>query len=277
MDNREKALEVEEEPRESITQLLGSAIFSEIYPLSHQIVSEISQLIETLKLRPGEIISENEIAKALSISKTPVREALIRLEELGFVNIVPKVGSYVTPINISRFYESCFIRIQLEAGAVQRAATRLSKTEKEALFHPVIEKQIVALETEAREDFYNLDQALHHMFFDVAEVPGVWKTINRSQTDVNRIRHLKRLFKISRAAQVVVEHKVIVKAICDGQPEAAREALIIHIGSLDKEINTLSSHPDLLKYIDTLNSAPTRRHHRQAKAQNDNALLGTEK
>lgn len=261
----------------SISSLLQASSFTNCKSLSNQIVVEISQLIESLQIRPGELISENEIAKALSISKTPVREALIRLEELEFVNIVPRVGSYVTPINIDRYIEACFVRLQLETGAVGTAALKSTQANKEALFLPLLEEQKRALENSASQDFYNLDQRLHLMFFEVAELPGVWKTVKRSQTDVNRIRHLKRMFNISRAAQVIHEHSAIVEAICRGDQNAARKALVTHIGSLDKEIETLSAHPELLDYIETLNAAQPRRRDRQALMRTTHARQRLEK
>ena len=60
--------------------------------------------------------------RSLKASKTPVREALIRLEDAGLVTIVPKSGSFVAPIRIDRYIDACFIRLQLETGAVRRAA-----------------------------------------------------------------------------------------------------------------------------------------------------------
>lgn len=248
----------------SISELLQRASFDSDTSLVNQIVVELSHLIETIELRPGELISEKEIAEALQISKTPVREALIRLEEIDFVKIVPRVGSYVTTINMDRYIEACFVRIQLETGAVQLAAKQSDEQSKRALFTPLLEKQKIALANEAHVDFYNLDQALHLMFFEIAEIPGVWKTIKRSQTDVNRIRHLKRRFGISRAAQIIQEHSNIIEAICIGDAAAAGQALVEHIGSLDKEINTLAAHPELLAFIDTLNAAQPRRRERRA-------------
>ena len=249
--------------RTSISGLLGKSTFDSDLSLSNQIVTELSRLIETIEIQPGELISENEVALALGISKTPVREALIRLEEINFVKIVPRVGSYVTKINIDNYIEACFVRLVLESGAVKAAAKRSTASAKEKLFKPLLVEQQKAHENQDHAAFYTLDQNLHRMFFEVAGVPGVWKTIKRSQTDVNRIRHLKRMFGISRAAQIVQEHQLIVDAICTGNATAAEEALVAHIGSLDREIDTLASHTDLMAYIDTLNAAQPRRRERQ--------------
>ncbi len=249
----------------SVSELLKEAKFEEGIGLSHQIVIELSRLIETIKLRPGALISENEIAEALNISKTPVREALIKLEEINFVKIVPRVGSYVSKINIDNYLEACFVRISLESGAVRAAARQAGVSTKESLLYPLIEQQQQALEDQEHEAFYQLDQAFHKAFFQLADVPGVWSTIKRSQTDVNRIRHLKRKFGISRAAQVIQEHQNIASEICAGNAAGAERALVQHIGSLDKEINTLSANPDLMTFIDTLNAAQPRRRNRQEK------------
>lgn len=255
---------IAKDQRTNIAALLSTQSFDPDLSLSNQIVTELSRLIETIAIQPGELISENEVALALGISKTPVREALIRLEEIKFVKIVPRVGSYVTKIDMDRYIEACFIRLELEIGAVKAAAKCSTAKQKAARFNPLIAKQKKALKNEKHADFYQLDQALHAMFFDIAGVPGVWDTIKRTQTDVNRIRHLKRMFGISRSAEIIKEHQAIVDAICTGDEMAAEQALIAHIGSLDREINTLAAHTELMAYIDTLNAAQPRRRERQA-------------
>ena len=248
----------------SVSALLQRASFAKGQSLVHQIVTELSSLIESLQLRPGELISEKEVSEALHISKTPVREALIRLEETDFVKIVPRVGSYVTTINMDRYIDACFVRLQLELGAVRAAALSANEKQKRDLLEPLLQKQAIALRQGADAEFYNLDQALHRLFFEIAGMPGVWKIIKRSQTDVNRIRHLKNQFGLSQAEQVIEEHQRIVDAICTGDADTAASTLTAHIGSLDTEVKTLASHPELLTFIDTLNAAQPRRRERQA-------------
>lgn len=248
----------------SVSELLKRATFAKGQSLVSQIVEELSELIESIQLRPGELISEKEISEALHISKTPVREALIRLEESGFVKIVPRVGSYVTTINMDRYIDACFVRLQLELGAVRAAALCSTEKQKRDLLDPLLVRQRIALRRGAHAELYNLDQALHRMFFEIAGLPGVWKTIKRFQTDVNRVRHLKQQLGISQAEKKMKEHQKIVDAICDGDADVAALTLTEHIGSLDTEFKTLASHPGLLTFIDTLNAAQPRRRERQA-------------
>ena len=180
---------------------------------------------------------------------------MIRLEEAGLVEIIPKSGTYVTPIRIDRYLESCFVRLQLEIGAVRKAATRNHDFQHLVQLKTILQRQEDALAAQSYEAFFRLDEALHQAFFEMAGVPGVWNVLRKSQSDVYRIRHLKKSHNIRRGPEVVEQHKEIVKAIRDGDPDEAEAALIRHIGSLNTEIDALSSRPELLDYIEKLNAA----------------------
>jgi len=104
------------------TDLLRDFELTSEEPLASQVYQILRDEIISMRLIPGQLISEKEIAEVLKASKTPVREALIRLEIDGLVNIVPKSGTYVSPIRINKYIEACFTRLQLEIGAVRRAA-----------------------------------------------------------------------------------------------------------------------------------------------------------
>jgi DNA-binding GntR family transcriptional regulator len=231
--------------------------------LTSQVFSLLKELIVTIKLYPGQLISEKEVAETLKASKTPVREAMIRLQGIGLVTIIPKSGTYVTAIQISSYIEACFIRLQLEVGAVRRAAEQQSSWESILKMENILKQQALALEAGQDLEFFKLDEILHRAFFDAAGISGVWDVVKDSQADVYRIRHLKRLHNIRREGQVLEEHKAIVAAIRGGSPDAAEAAMVGHIGSLEQEVETLASHTDLLNFIEVLNSASQK--NRQAR------------
>jgi len=239
----------------SISTLLTGKILNDASSLTSQVFLLLKDLIITIKLYPGQLISEKEVAETLSASKTPVREAMIRLQGIGLVTIVPKSGTYVSAIQITRYIEACFVRLQLEVGAVRRAAASQSSWESILKMESILKQQANALEMGQDLEFFKLDEALHQAFFDAAGISGVWNTVKDSQADVYRIRHLKRLHNIRREGQVLEEHKAIVAAIRGGSPDAAEAAMISHIGSLEQEVETLASHTDLLNFIEVLNSA----------------------
>ena len=228
-------------------------------PLVLQIYRILQDAIVTLKILPGQLVSEKEIASALKASKTPVREALIRLEDAGLVTVVPKSGTYVTFIRIDAYIEGCFIRLQLETGAVRRASSRSGIEHHVTQLETIIEKQCVAWDNEDYLQFATLDESLHKAFFAMAGLNGVWRFLQKTQADVNRIRHLKRFSGIRRGQQVIAQHRNIVDAIKAGDADGADSALVAHIGSLESEIEKLTEYPELLAFIENQNSAVLRR------------------
>lgn len=236
-----------------VSDLLQNKPLEAAGSLASQVFALLKELIISLQLRPGQMISEKEVAEALNASKTPVREAMIRLQGIGLVKIVPKSGTYVTPIQVDRYIEACFARQQLEIGAVRRAATQQNWSTSLKM-QSILQKQVQALEAGQDEEFFQLDQALHQTFFDAAGVSGVSTLIRDSQAEVNRMRYLKRLHNIRREGAVIEEHQAIVAAIRSGSADEAEAAMIRHIGPLEREVETLASHAGLLDFIEGLNS-----------------------
>lgn len=242
----------------ALTELLQGYSLNASEPLTPQIYRILRDEIITLRVAPGQLVSEKEIADVLKASKTPVREALIRLENDGLVEIVPKSGTYVTAIRINKYMEACFIRLQLEVGAVRRAAEQPADPASVDRLDQILEQQAGALEAESYRQFFTLDQTLHRQFFHMAGMPGVWEFMLKTQADVNRVRHLKRIRKIRRGQAVLEEHRTIVEAIRQQDPDASEAALVAHIGSLEQEIKQFSTNPALLEFIEN-QAIPTRR------------------
>lgn len=232
----------------SVGSLLSGANLLPGEGLSNQIYRLLWDLIVNIQLQPGQLVSEKEIAESLNASKTPVREALIRLEEAGLVNVVPKSGTYVTPIRINTYIGACFIRLQLEIGAVRRAASQ--SAHRQSQLSEILKEQEQAIENEDFPLFFILDERLHEAFFIVAGIPAVWPVVKRTQSEVYRMRKLKRMFRINRRAQVLNQHRAIVDAIQACDPDAAQVALTNHIGSLEGELQELSALPELLAFIE---------------------------
>lgn len=241
---------------ESASSLLSGATLNEEEMLTPQIYRLLRELIVTIQLVPGQRISEKEISESLGASKTPVREALIRLEDAGLVSIIPKSGTYVTPIRIASFIDGCFTRIQLETGAVKRAAERHGSAFNAPNLDDILERQRQAIAAVDDKAFFELDQEFHQAIFQTAGVSGAWLLLERSQTEVNRMRHLKRVRHIRRHAKVLADHEAIVMAIQAGKPAAAEAAMHRHIGSLEDEIAQMSSDPELLHFIETQANPP---------------------
>lgn len=245
-----------------LQELLEGVSLSGDESLTTQIHGLLWQLIVTFKLKPGQLISEKELSGLFKASKTPVREAIIRLEEAGLVNIVPKSGTYVSPVRIGTYIEACFIRLQLEIGAVRRAASSTSDSHHQSELDDIIAQQVAALETDDQQTFFSLDEGLHAAFFRMAGVPGAWDVLRRTQAEVYRIRHLKRAHRIRRGEKVLADHQRIVEAIRHGDADQAEKALVEHIGPLEGEIRELSANTELLEFIETQGQGTNRSRNR---------------
>ena len=237
-----------------VSKLLEQSTLFEDRNLVEQIYEALRNLIVTVQLLPLQRVSESEISEALGASRTPVREAMIRLANDGLVKVVPKSGTYVTPINIDRYLEAAYMRILVEVGVAGRAARRWNVDHElgKVLSGPMT-RQADAL---AKNDFFNFarsDEEFHFNIFGVAGVPGLWNSIKHGQPDLSRVRHLRRVFKIRESERVLVEHRAIAEAIYSRSEQNAAAAMQSHLGTYEDEAEKLSQNPMLVDYISKIN------------------------
>lgn len=252
-------------PSLPLDQVLSPADLPPTGNMANRIYGMLRKLIVEVRLLPGRGLSEKEIAALLGVSKTPVREAIIRLADEGFVTVVPQGGTYVASIDVQRYMEACFIRFKLEEGAVIEATKRHSLEDIARLKTCLAEQQTAAAD-EQFTDFFLLDEEFHRTIFAAARLPGAWGVVNQAKGEMDRMRHLKRVFAVRRTEQVIAEHEAIVAAIEAGDVEAAREAVTKHLGSLESKIAELSKNPKIWAYIEQINTrAPKKRAPRGVK------------
>ena len=221
--------------------------------LVEQVYALLRKLIIDLSLPPEFALVEQDVAGELKVSKTPVREAIIRLAREGLVNVVPKSGSYITPISLDRYLEACFVRTQLEVGCVRRVAIQGVSLADQVRLKAHITEQQEALRKDDDVGFFESDEAFHRCLFDLAGLPGVWEMLNVTKAELDRVRHLKRQFGIRQRKLVIEEHDALITAIIDRDPATAERALLENIGAVDDEITSISENPQLLRTIQDLN------------------------
>ena len=98
-----------------------------------------------LELKPGQAISEVELAEALNISRTPIREVLTQLKEENLVEVIPQVGTYVTKINLQLIEEAAFMRYILEKEVLKQACSSFPEGHlnrlKQNLIYRILERK----------------------------------------------------------------------------------------------------------------------------------------
>ncbi|MDP5031267.1 MAG: GntR family transcriptional regulator [Paraglaciecola sp.] len=244
----------------SIDRIIASGIKKE-GSLVDQIYLVLRENIINLSLPPEMALVEKEIAAIFEISKTPVREALIRLANDRLVTIVPKSGSYVTAISLERYLEACFIRVSLESGCVKRLADKGISLSEQVKLKGIITEQQQAINNKTSNKnalgnpaSFEIDALFHRTLFEYAGILGAWLLLDSSKAEMDRVRHLQAKMGIARSSTVVDEYSKIVEAIIGRDTIAAEKAMVYHIGDVDDEMDIISNNPKFIKSMEEFNS-----------------------
>jgi DNA-binding GntR family transcriptional regulator len=201
-----------------------------------RIYSDLRIELVSLERRPGEAISEAEIALSYGVSRTPVREAILKLSDEGLLEIYPQSGIFVSRIPIAALPEAIIIRKALEETTARLAAERATSSQILAL-RSVLERQREASAAGDSDTFHQADELFHATVADVAGHPGIWKFIQQVKVHVDRYRRLT-LPQRGRIPKVIAEHEAVLTAIEAHDPERARQAMEAHLESLLDNIST---------------------------------------
>src|ERR1700694_5606038 len=183
-----------------------------------------------LKRKPGEPIIEKDIALAQSVSRTPVREALLRLAAEGLVDTVSKSGTFVARIPLSALPEAIVARKALEQVTVRSAAMHARRSDVTSL-RAILERQREADAAGDRSAFHSADEAFHAAVAAVGGYPGIWSLVQGVKTQIHRYRLLT-LPQPGRMARVVTEHAAVVEGVEDHDADRAAAAMEGHLDGL---------------------------------------------
>jgi len=197
---------------------------------SAAVYRRLRQEILWLQRKPGEPIVEKDIALAQGVSRTPVREALLRLVGEGLVDTVPKSGTMVARIPLTRLPEAIVVRKALEQVTAGAAATRARRSDVTHL-RAILERQREADAAGDRAAFHRADEAFHAAIAELAGYPGIWSVIQSVKTQVDRYRLLT-LPQPGRMARVIEEHAAVVTAIAQHDGPRAATAMGHHLDRL---------------------------------------------
>lgn len=204
---------------------------------------ELHAAIVSMRLKPGTVLNEKALAERFGISRTPVREALIRLVEDGLVNIYPQSGTFVAPIPTSLIPEAVVIRQALEGATVERAAACATAADV-ARLDDILERQRFLAERQDMNGFHEADEAFHETIADIAGFPGIWNYLKPVKVQIDRARRMT-LPALGRMQHVIDEHVIIRDAIAAHEVKAACDAMKIHLSAVIPDVEELrDTFPD---------------------------------
>jgi len=208
-----------------------------------QIYQHLRRQIVAGDFVPLQPLSENELAASFGVSRTPVREALGKLEEERLVSILPQYGTFVAPIRTDRVFSDQFVREALECAAIDLAAVRCAAPDAAAL-RAIIEDQRAAPSDKA---FFAADEAMHRALMVLAGQEAAWQVVDAAKVNLDRIRHLSARHTFKRLS-ILAEHEQIIGAVIAGDRDGAVAAMRLHLrGVFTSSGQMMQMHPEFFQ------------------------------
>lgn len=201
-------------------------------PLREMVFESLREAIILGRLRPGERLMEIQLAEEMGVSRTPVREAIRKLELEGFVVMVPRKGAYVAGISVKDIVDVFEVRAALEGLAAALAAERITSEEMDQL-------EMSLLKIYNTEDDINAivegDSSFHSLVYQASRNQRLVQIITHLQEQIHRFR-MTSLSQPGRTKIALDEHKKIVEAISDRNVELAHVLATEHIENAEQSL-----------------------------------------
>jgi DNA-binding GntR family transcriptional regulator len=191
------------------------------------VFEQLRDMIVSLTLVPGTPLSRSALQRQFKLSSTPIRDALMRLQEVALVEVFPQSGTIVSLIDVPKARQSQFLRRSIEQEIVRVLAAMPDAGLVDRLRAIVAEQRRSAKDQDLGR-FNELDLAFHKTMYDAANVPDLWAVVRKYSGHIDRIRRLH-LPIGNKAAQIIRDHSAIIAGIATGEPDRAQSELRDHL------------------------------------------------
>lgn len=213
-----------------------------------QAYHHIRERIIQLDLIPGESINDKEIAEQLEMSRTPVREALILLERIDFIEVWPQRGTFVSQIDQRKVREEQFLRFCVEREMLKRALPKLDHRAKARYLNALADlaRADQLVERSARKKILELDNAFHRIAFHMNGEEHLYEHLLSQMQHEQRERILGYL--LCRNTDLVTEHQGLFEAIEAQDIDEVDRRLHRHMTHFMDDMEKLrQQHPEFFK------------------------------
>ena len=176
-------------PSAELDLLEEDAASARLGRMGTRVFDAVRAAIVQLRFRPGNLLSEADVARQLGVSRQPVREAFIKLAEIGLVDVKPQRGTFVKLISIRQVQDVRFIREAIEVAVVRKAAHEASPA-RIAQLHELLEGQRKAGEAADNSEFLRLDEAFHQALAHSVGTDYAWRVLENLKAQMDRVRYL---------------------------------------------------------------------------------------
>lgn len=207
---------------------------NEFLPLRDVVFNTLRQAILTGELKPGERLMEIHLANKLGVSRTPIREAIRKLELEGLVTMIPRRGAEVAQITEKSMNDVLEVRRALDALCVELACERITPEDTEQL-KLACETFEAAVRTRDIKKVAQADVELHDIIAQATGNQRLVQLINNLSEQMYRYR-FEYIKDISQHQRLIDEHRMIYESIVKKDREAASQAAHVHIDNQKKAI-----------------------------------------
>lgn len=207
---------------------------------------QLRENIISLNLKPGSSVSENELAKELGMSRTPVREALQELQKIKLIEVYPQRGSIISLIDFEIIEETVFLRRVLEKAVVEELCDIITE-EKLLELEKNIKLQEFYLDNRSPQKIIELDNEFHRSLFVMCNKERIYNLMEGMLGHFDRIRTLS-LYSV-KDIKIVADHKAILNAIRLNDKNLATEFIVKHLSryKLDQS-EIIEKYPEYFRF-----------------------------
>jgi GntR family transcriptional regulator, rspAB operon transcriptional repressor len=216
---------------------------------SRQVALQIQEILRErilkVKLVPGTVLSRASLQLEFGVSQTPVRDALMRLQEESLVDVYPQYATVVAKIDLNHARQAQFQRLSIELEAVRQLTEQRPK-ETAAELNEILSRQKTLSSPETFDAFDDADREFHRKLYEKLGILQLWDNVRKQSVHIDRLRRLN-LPMPGKMQNVLAEHGNIVEAIASGDTVAATSAVRTHLSGTLSLIEVISSEfPDYI-------------------------------
>jgi DNA-binding GntR family transcriptional regulator len=203
-------------------------------PLREVIFNTLREAIIVGELKPGERLMEVQLADKMGVSRTPVREAIRKLELEGLVEMLPRKGAHVADLSVKDIMDVLEVRATLDGLATRLSATRITDEEIKELRHQLAQF-INYVEKDNLQGSIKKDVEFHDIIYHSSRNEKLIQISNNLREQVQRFRVIY-IKDYSSSRELIREHTEILEAIASRDPAAAMECAQRHIKNQEETI-----------------------------------------
>lgn len=223
----------------SMSEIMRNGQIDRSRQVAHQVQEILRNRILKVDLVPGNVLSRASLQLEFGVSQTPVRDALMRLQEEGLVEVYPQYATVVAKIDIDHARQAQFQRLSIELEAVRRLTEQKPK-ETAAELAEILSRQTALSAPETFDAFDNADREFHRKLYEKLGILQLWENVRKQSVHIDRLRRLN-LPMPGKMQTVLADHGKIVDAIASENPDTATSALREHLSGTLSLIDVISS------------------------------------